>query len=131
MRYWRTGDGLPQNSVLAVEQTPDGYLWLGTFNGLVRFDGVRFETYTSATVPVMTSDSVACLYAEANGTLWVGTEGGGLLKFDDGKVAAAIDERDSRVHISHSHLKGFCETNGSQVNPKDHPHHRRILANFL
>ncbi|HMJ63470.1 MAG TPA: two-component regulator propeller domain-containing protein, partial [Bryobacteraceae bacterium] len=44
-RGWRADSGLPQNSVLAIAQTPDGYVWLGTEDGLVRFDGVRFTVF--------------------------------------------------------------------------------------
>ena len=42
---WKTQDGLPQNSVLAIAQTPDGYLWIGTKGGLSRFDVVQFKNY--------------------------------------------------------------------------------------
>ena len=42
---WRIEQGLPQNTINAVVQTPDGYLWLGTEEGIVRFDGVHFEVY--------------------------------------------------------------------------------------
>jgi ligand-binding sensor domain-containing protein len=45
VKSWRTIDGLPQNSVTALAQTPDGYLWVGTQGGLARFDGVRLVTY--------------------------------------------------------------------------------------
>src|SRR6266404_5641997 len=41
---WETEDGLPENTATAMVQTPDGYLWFGTFNGLVRFDGVKFRS---------------------------------------------------------------------------------------
>src|ERR1700730_316295 len=44
-RVWRTQDGLPENRVRTIAQTPDGYLWLGTSSGLARFDGVRFMVY--------------------------------------------------------------------------------------
>ena len=44
---WTTDNGLPQNSVNAIVQTHDGYLWLGTYGGLVRFDGVRFTTFNT------------------------------------------------------------------------------------
>jgi hypothetical protein len=52
VRNWSTDDGLPQNSVTAIAQTRDGYLWLGTFNGLVRFDGVRCRLDTFADLAV-------------------------------------------------------------------------------
>ena len=60
-RRWQTEDGLPQNSVLSIVQTPDGYLWLGTFNGLVRFDGVRFDSFTVGNTPELRSDFVNIL----------------------------------------------------------------------
>src|SRR3990170_4331466 len=49
--HWRTDDGLPDNTVNALLQTSDGYLWLGTQRGLARFDGIRFTTLTQATPP--------------------------------------------------------------------------------
>src|SRR5688572_20989215 len=48
---WQTEDGLPQNSVNAIAQTPDGYLWLATFNGLARFDGVAFKVFDPQNTP--------------------------------------------------------------------------------
>src|SRR4051812_16376549 len=51
VKTWETEDGLPGNSVTAMVQTPDGYLWFGTFNGLVRFDGVKFKVFTPANTP--------------------------------------------------------------------------------
>jgi ligand-binding sensor domain-containing protein len=51
---WTTENGLPQNSVLSIQQTPDGYLWLTTFDGLVRFDGVRFTVFNKANSPGLT-----------------------------------------------------------------------------
>ena len=55
---WDTDRGLPQNSVTAIAQTSDGYLWLGTFNGLVRFDGLRFQVFTPRDTPGLVSDQV-------------------------------------------------------------------------
>src|SRR6266849_1389532 len=48
---WSADNGLPQNIVRAICQTPDGYLWLATFDGLVRFDGVRFTTFDRSNTP--------------------------------------------------------------------------------
>jgi len=47
LQQWSSAAGLPHESIQALAQTPDGYLWLGTMGGLVRFDGVRFTAYTS------------------------------------------------------------------------------------
>src|SRR5215831_13417758 len=45
VRSWETVDGLPENSATAITQTPDGYLWFGSFNGLVRFNGAEFKVF--------------------------------------------------------------------------------------
>src|SRR5580692_4466314 len=50
---WTSENGLPDNSVTAIAQTPDGYLWVGTYNGLSRFDGVRFVTFDPANTPAL------------------------------------------------------------------------------
>jgi PAS domain S-box-containing protein len=75
---WTTENGLPQNSVLALAQTPDGYLWLGTEEGLVRFDGMRFVTFNKGNTPGFQSNEVDALLVDHRGDLWIGTHGGGL-----------------------------------------------------
>src|SRR6266436_5860398 len=65
---WRVEEGLPDNIVDAITQTPDGYLWLGTQGGLVRFDGVRFSTVDD---PAFKIERVRQLYVDRSGRLWV------------------------------------------------------------
>ncbi|MGH9651945.1 MAG: sensor histidine kinase [Bryobacteraceae bacterium] len=84
---WQTAQGLPQNSVLAIAQTPDGYLWLGTEEGLARFDGVRFTVFNKHT-PGLLNNQINCLLVDREGTLWIGTDGGGLSRFSHGKFTA-------------------------------------------
>ncbi|MGD1089640.1 MAG: two-component regulator propeller domain-containing protein, partial [Verrucomicrobiota bacterium] len=55
---WSTGEGLPQSSVISVIQTRDGYLWLGTLNGLVRFDGIHFTVFDENNTPGLDSDRI-------------------------------------------------------------------------
>ena len=55
---WTTEDGLPQNSVNAILQTRDGYLWLGTFGGLTRFDGVKFTIFNTGNTPGLKSNRI-------------------------------------------------------------------------
>src|SRR5688572_21127248 len=71
IRTWQTEDGLPQNSVTAMVQTDDRYLWMGTFNGLVRFDGVQFKTFDTINTPALGSSRVIKLFKEQAGHLWV------------------------------------------------------------
>lgn len=85
---WEDKDGLPQNTVLALAQTRDGYLWIGTEVGLVRFDGVRFTVFDRKNTPEIRSNYVATLYESRDGSLWIGTRGGGLVKFKDGKFSS-------------------------------------------
>jgi len=84
----QTEDGLPQNSVTAIVQTRDGYLWLGTYNGLARFDGVRFTVFADSTTPGLQSSRVTSLFEDDAGRLWIGHETGGLTRFKDGKFEA-------------------------------------------
>ncbi|HET7104446.1 MAG TPA: two-component regulator propeller domain-containing protein [Terracidiphilus sp.] len=82
---WAMENGLPQNTVHALAQTPDGFLWLGTEAGLVRFDGNSFTIYDPNTTPAIPSGDIRCLLAGPEGSLWVGT-GDGLVRFKDGVV---------------------------------------------
>ncbi|MGA8529450.1 MAG: two-component regulator propeller domain-containing protein, partial [Acidobacteriaceae bacterium] len=73
---WTSESGLPQNSVQAIAQTRDGYLWFGTQEGLTRFDGVHFVTYTRHNASGLTSSNIQALTASLDGSLWVGTDSG-------------------------------------------------------
>ena len=84
---WRTDSGLPQNTVHSILQTRDGYLWLGTDGGLVRFDGIDFVTFDAENTPQFKSDSVSDLLQDASGTLWISTAAG-LLSYRGGVFAA-------------------------------------------
>lgn len=76
---WQQEQGLPQNTVQAVLRGRDGYLWLGTQEGLVRFDGARFTTYDRRNTPELKHNSILALAQAPDGTLWAGTNGGGIL----------------------------------------------------
>ena len=81
---WDTENGLPGSTVTAIAQTPDGYLWVGTYAGLSRFDGVRFVTFDPANTPELSQARVQGLYLDANGTLWINTFRGGLTSYRNG-----------------------------------------------
>lgn len=81
---WQSDQGLPQNSVTALCQAHDGYLWIGTQEGLVRFDGVRFTLFDKKSIPSFKSNVITCLLEDKTGVLWVGTRGGGLVKLHQG-----------------------------------------------
>jgi ligand-binding sensor domain-containing protein/signal transduction histidine kinase len=75
-RSWSTHDGLPENQVTALAQTRDGYLWVGTEDGLARFDGVRFVTFGLR--DGLKSTRIRTLFEDRSGSLWIGTVAGGL-----------------------------------------------------
>ncbi len=87
-RVWQTQDGLPENTVQAFAQTPDHYLWIGTSGGLVRFDGARFVVFDRGNTPEIRENSIFCLTVSRDGSLWAGTDGGGLLRYQKGGFRA-------------------------------------------
>ncbi len=78
---WGVEQGLPMNSVSALARA-DGFLWVGTEEGLVRFDGLVFKTYTHRNFPAMVSSEVSALVCDRTGALWIGTRGGGVAVMD-------------------------------------------------
>ncbi len=82
---WTTDKGLPQNTVYSVRQTPDGYLWLATLDGLVRFDGVRLTIFNKQNTVGINSNRFTQLVVDGQGALWAGTESDGVTRFDNGK----------------------------------------------
>ena len=85
MRVWQTEDGLPQNMVTSTVQTHDGYLWFGTYGGLARFDGERFQIYEPANTPTLRDRRISCLFVDPQGTLWIGHESGIITRYRDGR----------------------------------------------
>ncbi len=99
---WRSDEGLPQNSVLAMAQTPDGYLWIGTEEGLARFDGVRFRVFDPSNTPELHHRVVRALAVDRQGALWIGTLGGGVVRLAAGRFTAfgsAQGLSDERVRV--------------------------------
>ena len=83
---WTTENGLPQNSVQALLQTRDGYLWMSTLDGLVRFDGLRFRVFNRQNTPALTTNgfSFYALLEDRQGCLWAGTLTGGAIRYCNG-----------------------------------------------
>ncbi len=84
IRSWGTAAGLPQNTVTAMVQTRDKYLWLGTRDGLARFDGMRFKLY--GLEQGLPGVDVYSLFEDHRGVLWIGTYGSGLCCLRQGRV---------------------------------------------
>jgi ligand-binding sensor domain-containing protein/signal transduction histidine kinase len=76
VQSWNTENGLPQNSVHTMLQTADGYLWMGTENGLARFNGYQFRIFNKDTAPQLAGNDIRSLFEDRSHTLWIGTATG-------------------------------------------------------
>src|SRR2546427_3278618 len=84
VRIWQADDGLPQNSVYAIAQTADGYLWVGTREGLTRFDGVRFTLVDDPAAPELRHGWITALCTARDGSLWIACDGSGVTHLQNG-----------------------------------------------
>ena len=111
-KNWQIEDGLPQNSILSMLQTSDGYIWLGTWEGLLRFDGIKFRLFNNSNVPKMIQPSIHALFEDSENVLWIGTYDG-LLSYKKGTfsrfsvedglagkmVNAVVEDRSGRIWV--------------------------------
>lgn len=82
VRAWQMPQGLPSDRVRAVLQARDGYIWVATFNGVARFDGVRFKVFNDANTPALRNSLISCLFEDDSGRLWLGSDTGELTWYD-------------------------------------------------
>ncbi len=85
--HWDTEDGLPHNLVRCIFQTQDGYLWVGTQQGLARFDGLTFTIFSQHNTPEFPNNIITSFAETRDGSLWIGTSSG-LLRYQDGRFKA-------------------------------------------
>jgi signal transduction histidine kinase/ligand-binding sensor domain-containing protein len=83
-RIWQMQDGLPEQTVQAFAQTKNRYLWIGTTGGLIRFDGGRLVLFDRDNTPAFTENNIFGLTVTSDDSLWIATEGGGLIRYKDG-----------------------------------------------
>jgi len=82
---WKTENGLPQNTITAITQTLDGFIWLGSKEGLIRFDGKEFVEFNTKNTPGLKNNDIWTLKTDSKGVMWIGTNGGGLTRYFAGK----------------------------------------------
>src|SRR5262245_8172260 len=115
VEHWDADRGLPEDTVFSITQTRDGYLWLGTLDGLVRFDGIgrstgagrtQFAVFKEDNTPGLTSSRIVKLFADRRENLWIGTETEGVVVVDkSGNTTSFNIGRGSREGA----LKAVCE----------------------
>src|SRR5262245_15757752 len=107
---WRVREGYFAGPPIAVAQTRDGFLWIGTEAGLLRFDGVRFERWEPPEGSHLPDDRIMALLGTRDGSLWIGTANG-LARWHDGKLAvyaragrfsALLEDRQGTVWAGHT-----------------------------
>lgn len=122
---WLTENGLPQNSVHSIAQTSDGYLWLGTEEGLGRFDGVKFTIFDKTNTPQFRSNYIRALLADRQGSLWIGTAEG-LVRLLNGEftlfttneglpsntIQAIHEDREGKVWVATTTGLGLFQSGG-------------------
>jgi ligand-binding sensor domain-containing protein/signal transduction histidine kinase len=110
-RVWKMQDGLPEQVVQAFAQTADRYLWIGTTGGLVRFDGERFQVFDRENTPAFVENNVFCLMVSRDNTLWVGMEGGGLIRYRNG-IFRAFTESDG---LNNAFVRAVLEDHAGRI----------------
>jgi ligand-binding sensor domain-containing protein/signal transduction histidine kinase len=120
-RCWQSAQGLPQDRVRALTQTSDGYIWVGTDDGVARFDGARFVSF--GLPDGLPSGPVRTLFGDSRGSLWIGSIGDGLMRWQDGhvttytmatglpsdSVGAVVEDNDGRIWIGTDSGLALCE----------------------
>lgn len=97
---WEIQQGLPQNSVTTITQTANGYLWLGTEEGLVRFDGKKFRVFGKTDIEQLPGNKITALYTDRRGDLWIGTYNGGIFHLEEGIFRKYPDKNDNGLSQS-------------------------------
>ncbi len=124
---WRFQEGVFDASPVSMAQTTDGFLWIGTLNGLIRFDGVHFESWNDRLHDDLHTCCALSLLGSSDGSLWIGT-GTGLARLKDGKLSAVsaesrynriIEDRTGRIWAARTRIRDgngpLCEVDGTRV----------------
>lgn len=88
IEIWGTDNGLPQNTATAVIQTRRGYIWVGTYNGIAQFDGIRFKVFDSSNTKGLANSRITSLFEDSRGVVWIGHDGGEVTRYSDGEFTA-------------------------------------------
>jgi len=112
---WTTNNGLPINHVNQIYQTPDGFIWLATFTGLVRFDGLTFKEYNSGNTPSLPSNRITAIQPGAGNTFWINSEQGHLILYENGEFISFVDSLSLNMMPGTTNNRIFTEFDGEQT----------------
>ena len=113
-RVWDSSNGLPHNTAQSIAQTPDGYIWVATWEGLARFNGREWKVFDRNTIPGLSDNGIRALLSAKDGRLWVGSARDGLLSYfkgqwtaipyqnepDQSQITALFEDSDGRIWIA-------------------------------
>lgn len=111
VRTWQTDRGLPDNNITGIAQTADGYLWVATLGGLIRFDGARFEEFSTTHFPKVPNRNVRKMHLDRHGRLWLSLDRGALIRVGE-NTARVFDAEDG---FSSSRVAVIAEDNEDGV----------------
>lgn len=97
---WETADGLPTSSILGLLQSRDGYVWISSYQGLIRFDGISFEVFDPGTSKLLAGGTITAMAEDSSGALWLGVRSGGVVLLKDGhfhQVISPLQIKETRV----------------------------------
>jgi signal transduction histidine kinase/ligand-binding sensor domain-containing protein len=128
-RIWQTDDGLPDNVISGLAQTPDGFLWVGTQGGLMRFDGTQFQEFSPVNIADVPNRVVRALICDRRGALWIAIDRGMIITvagdqsrlftekdgLPDSFVREMIEDADGAIWISYYGYNRLCRIKDNQV----------------
>jgi ligand-binding sensor domain-containing protein/signal transduction histidine kinase len=113
-RLWQAPDGLPEQTVQAFAQTHEGFLWIGTTGGLLRFDGAHFAIYDRQNTPALLENNIFILTVARDRALWIGTEGGGLARYSGGAFHS-WSTRNANDGLSNDFVRSIAEAQDGTI----------------
>jgi signal transduction histidine kinase/ligand-binding sensor domain-containing protein len=108
---WNSNSGLPQNSINRICQDKNGFIWMATYGGLVRFDGTRFKVYSSKNFPELFSDRIVSLFIDSKNNIWLSNELGKIILFD----GRQFHDLSSKFNVNFNIANNFNEDSKGNV----------------
>lgn len=104
--HWSSDDGLPDNAVINMLQSRDGYIWFASYGGVTRFNGVEFYSYSSYTYPEIVNNSFTFIYEDLEGAIWAATSGNGIVSIKNETVNVYSVEHGLPSNFAESFAQG-------------------------
>jgi ligand-binding sensor domain-containing protein len=100
LEHWDTKKGLSNDLLLFLYQSKEGFLWMGSYAGLTRFDGINFTTFNTQNLPLLSTNNVNEIAESYDSTLWIATQNSGLLSYKRGKFEQYLKDYNPERIIS-------------------------------